>query len=921
MKFCSKIYSWLTAPFFLNFIFMGWNFAFLALSFFGIMPWLGPVLIESAFQGTLPLDFLLSLFLVILVPVVCTAIGLLKLASSPRGLMKLFYGIEAPLFILFLCRIFLVREMTFALVFLLATIISSIFIFFYNMFIAKDDTSEPEKKWKQHTAFALQNIMLISAVYIGTLVSFYAVPTGWVIAEAFFKLYWVEALIDIFSHPSELLTTSLWVVLGLFLFATSSALFVGLPPFFALTHGKTWYRNFKKFNATQGRAAYINTGIVIALWIAIFTLSTMQPQSRAAHLLNSAPKTTEDIEAATKDIELIKEALVNQYLNRYRYLSPINDSNTVSYLYRKVIGVPDSVASTLQDAHNFLISPLLYDGDRYDAETASMAYAYIFDTPIQTGEQKAILSAMQATYDRDGIEAGLLNVNEQKVLLTKQEITVADHGEYAEIELFETYENQTFEQQEIFYYFSLPQDATVTGLWLGESSDKSKADKYSVAPRGAAQQVYKDEVQRRIDPALLEQVGPQQYRLKVFPIPRRTTKDSLRDSEQAESSEQGGMHLWLTYKTLRYPNGFPLPKLLQKRNIFWSEDSDRRLAGKTISEDTWLPDYADSKSKGVIKEHAVSLKEGYQVHVRPKTASTESLKNVAVVIDTSYSMRDKIDFAVEQAIDGFKKTDKDIYVVSTLKSESRQLNNAQSESLTCFGHLSLKTLINEFNRIRDNKKYDAVFFLTDAGSYELSSDEQTVTDIAEPVWLVHLDGAPEAYSDQVLDMIHRTNGGAIVNWHRKLSSSDYLLRASKKKFENISQSDYYEWEVQKASSQQDDAGLSPVAAHMVIASSTANKGNAHLDALHQLAKEHHIVSPYSSMIVLVNDRQREALAQASTSSDRFDREVETGTEVLTSPSNLLNVSAVPEPHEWLLIFIGVLLLAFLWYKERSRVES
>lgn len=40
-----------------------------------------------------------------------------------------------------------------------------------------------------------------------------------------------------------------------------------------------------------------------------------------------------------------------------------------------------------------------------------------------------------------------------------------------------------------------------------------------VAPRGAAKQVYEESVSRGIDPALLAQVGPRQYQLRVFPIP------------------------------------------------------------------------------------------------------------------------------------------------------------------------------------------------------------------------------------------------------------------------------------------------------------------------------------------------------------------------------------------------------------------
>jgi putative PEP-CTERM system integral membrane protein len=68
-----------------------------------------------------------------------------------------------------------------------------------------------------------------------------------------------------------------------------------------------------------------------------------------------------------------------------------------------------------------------------------------------------------------------------------------------------------------------------------------------------------------------------------------------------------------------------------------------------------------------------------------------------------------------------------------------------------------------------------------------------------------------------------------------------------------------------------------------------------LDAVHAVAKRNKIVTPYSSMLVLVNDRQRELLRQAEAAADRFDREVEDGQDELTDPNNPLNAVAVPEP--------------------------
>ena len=46
-------------------------------------------------------------------------------------------------------------------------------------------------------------------------------------------------------------------------------------------------------------------------------------------------------------------------------------------------------------------------------------------------------------------------------------------------------------------FFELPESAAVTGLWLGPTANRDEAFTHVVAPRGAAQQVYREEVRAR----------------------------------------------------------------------------------------------------------------------------------------------------------------------------------------------------------------------------------------------------------------------------------------------------------------------------------------------------------------------------------------------------------------------------------------
>jgi putative PEP-CTERM system integral membrane protein len=96
------------------------------------------------------------------------------------------------------------------------------------------------------------------------------------------------------------------------------------------------------------------------------------------------------------------------------------------------------------------MSPFLYQGDRTDTTKVEKLYAQFFDAPIQKAERQAIQHALQSTVNRDEAKAGLLNINQEKVWLNTQQVTVKEHGDWADIELYEVYQNQTPQVQEVF---------------------------------------------------------------------------------------------------------------------------------------------------------------------------------------------------------------------------------------------------------------------------------------------------------------------------------------------------------------------------------------------------------------------------------------------------------------------------------------
>jgi len=136
--------------------------------------------------------------------------------------------------------------------------------------------------------------------------------------------------------------------------------------------------------------------------------------------------------------------------------------------------------------------------------------------------------------------------------------------------------------------------------------------------------------------------------------------------------------------------------------------------------------------------------------------------------------------------------------------------------------------------------------------------------------------------------------------------------------------DGYLWQTSPAQSgpaeSATDDGFAALAARRVILAEMQRQRGAlndpeTLDQLHVLAQQESIVTPYSSMIVLVNSQQETLLEQLSGLDDRYQREVEALGE--TQPATQLPLSGVPEPEEWLLIGLALALAAYVWITRGS----
>jgi putative PEP-CTERM system integral membrane protein len=415
-------------------------------------------------------------------------------------------------------------------------------------------------------------------------------------------------------------------------------------------------------------------------------------------------------------------------------------------------------------------------------------------------------------------------------------------------------------------------------------------------------------------------VGPRHYRLRAFPIPVRIPGwvDRKRLNNPNGPTE---MNLWLTYKVMRSDRGWALPQLGEKRNVFWSRDTDRQINGKSVGntevwyETEWLPRSVPAQAKSQAQIHKLNLG-GQLVTANPLTDrdyAQPTNQRIAIVLDSSRSMefrRGELALTQLQA-QGFTdanpdNNDADLFVVGpTSQTRIDDLSQFKADQVTFYGSIRLDQLLQEFAKLRGTTVYDSVLVVTDGDTYELSKDKAAIADPKLPLWMVHLDKLPPAYDDGVLKLLQ--NGGGVstsIGEVLQRSATETKLGAATRV------ADGYAWSVVAAApagtATEAKDPFAPLAARQLIRSMSKSATSVEqLDAIHAIAKQQSIVTPYSSMIVLVNDEQRRQLAEAEASVDRFKRKVESGQETLDKPSNILgDNTSVPDPSSTVALLCG-----------------
>lgn len=932
-------------------LFWSWNVIFLAFMFLGFAPTLLLEVIDAVRTSTIPVQFLALGAILVVIPLAAVVLGLTVLRRSPGRLLTFGYGVEGPLMLIVAIRFFAVREATPMLTLML--VIAALGLAALLWQILDRRAGERRLFWEYLRVPGL-TFLLIMGLYASAWIAFYAVPIPIIVWRAIIDLF-TQNIWEMLGDLSEMGVW--WVFLGvhgLVLAGYTATLFVVMPIAVPILYVRAWWRGVRQFAARSSRLrAAALTAAVILLCAVSVVLAGQQPQHRAFALLKIPPDSSEEAQALLEQQEAIRAGLLNAYLAPARYISAVGEVYHVRALFMEAFGLEEEDAEPVQRAYEVVARPVLYEpveppgpvGDlwrwdnrvfREEPVRAAEMYEAFFDEQIVDGEREAVVRAARSTWSPAQAQAAWQAVDDREIHLLRQEVTVTEHADgnrsrdWAEVELYEVYQNQTAQRQEVVYYFSLPESAVVTGVWLGNSADRDARFVYRVSPRGAAQAMYRNEVRYNLDPALVEQIGPRQYRLRVFPIePRQIRWD---DAGLRSTVEEGPeMHMWLTYRTFALADdAWPLPRLAEKRNVYWDRASVRLVDGKQMQVvgEEWLPASVPAAAPVEPVAHRVDFPGGQTVLARPVSvvdlSGLPDGLSLAVVLDRSRSMA-AYESDVEEALaqlTGVTQADVDVYLTASVyrgEEPSRaKLSDIASGDILYYGGQNAAEMLAQFDRLRAGDDYDAVLVLTDGTGYGLGSADIDVPPPDAPVWMVHLDGAfPLGYDDATLEVIQASGGGVAGSIDEALVRLAVSLEADGAVPYDVV--DGYVWQVVptedvEADVASDDGFDALAARRFILAEMIRNRGSLDrletLDTLHAIATEHSVVTPYSSMIVLVTTEQERRLDRLEKEGDRFEREHEDVGETLPEGG----VTAVPEPEEWLLLAVVAGML--LWYARR-----
>ena len=356
-------------------------------------------------------------------------------------------------------------------------------------------------------------------------------------------------------------------------------------------------------------------------------------------------------------------------------------------------------------------------------------YARIFDTSIESDIDDELDVNKFRTRTSNGTSM-LARWENAKVELNFAKHESEIKSDIGAMETTVTYEfqNTDTQNQEVIYSIELPSsDSVVTDLRLGLNLELTG----TLAPRGAAEQVYVDSLRRNTDPALLEQTGPTTYRLRVFPVLSvndvRTQGRQRVQFKYITPISSGAditvmpktdiLNLKLTKKSEIVTRVMEGTKALVQ-DSFKTDDIEDLLSGKTVN----------IKLENPLKESlsycAINTYEGFDMKSLPSSEKKITKNIVFLDISKSAGSDKKVKKRYQELIDTWKNNGAalDIYTFNTAVTSA----GYDLSDIEFWGNTDMGLVI---SYIQNNNLENAnIVILTDADSYERAGAEDKTID-------------------------------------------------------------------------------------------------------------------------------------------------------------------------------------------------
>ncbi|OGV96000.1 hypothetical protein A2W24_02955 [Microgenomates group bacterium RBG_16_45_19] len=866
-------------------IFLFWGYHLFYLVYFGLLAvglLFGGALVDLVTIGKNWSIFQISYGLILLAtPLAATGYVLYKhIGKEGQQLSKLFFRVEIPT--LFLAGVsLLVAASSIPLInfFLLILLISPVFIYFNQQGLVNLPYN------KQQAVIWLAIWITLTLIYGLILWTFVVGPLTGTAAQAFFEDFFANLINpygrygDLISMPVDILGNLVSFGFRLLGFLLVEAA-IWLPYLLTYVLLKKWRKDFEVLAASEGNkfSKWVTVGAVV--WLAVVVvLSVPGGYPKSAKQLGTLLKANNYSEKLKIAQELVPRksevtADIKQiYERRENYLLTAGN-DFISEGYHEVLGFPEPLADAIQTVFLAVAYPFVYQ-EKVPWDELDEAYTYLYG--------HGVWGTPQSEFPQN-----------KNVKLVSRDIKVDSLGQgpLGQVIYGETYTTNEWSDQEVIYEFTLPPEAVVTGLKLGPNLEYEG----QIAPRGAAQQTYQQELVQRRDPALLEQIGSSLYRLRVFPIPGTNNTTMPRGKPQK---------IEIIYLTPLTPDGFYLPQVIRAQNLM--TDKTVKLSAQVDGE--WVS--FDSQQNYIppspaIKESLCQIKwkDTDQVDLGVSTATLSNFDGqascqpglpkgsspikIAVLIDTSAGA-------------GHEKAIKELASLSDL-SENYQVEIMPFNDLTgeAVAYAQWKdTLVNNqvnfgkhsldgLNKIVNQGNYDAYIILT---GKQFSATEWQSWSIPKntPIYLVPSRGGVSLDPERITTMIQ--SGSYIF-----ASITEALRYAYQAKLVNEAGMPGMYWWTKLDNNQQYNlsqiTGLMTALGEIKTASTAASQVTTQvwiqqslktyaqpvmqnlslLDAYHNLAVETHFITPYSSLIALVNAQQQQNLDNLSQDYDRFDEQ-------------------------------------------------